>query len=233
MKPHSFLLGLALLVLWSCDPDLDVALDLSSGIQPSTVSLIFPEDVSECTTGVSLSDTESEVIFEWSEANVGDGYILTLINLSNSDIQTFETDTESIPIVLQKATPYRWLITTTLTGSRETSESEVFVFFNAGPGSTSYIPFPARNIAPGNGQAFPNSQESVNLIWESDDLDNDIIEYDVYFGNVNPPPLFSARLADSQIGGVPVESGTYYWQIITRDERGNESTSEVFRFTVD
>ena len=232
MKPLPFLLGLAILVLWSCDPDLDVALDLSSGIEPSAVSLIFPEDVSECTTGISLSDTESEVIFEWSEAAVGDGYILTLINLNNSDIQTFESETESLPVVLQKATPYRWLITTTLTGSREISESEVFVFFNAGPGSTSFIPFPARNIAPGNGQAFPATQEAVNLIWESNDLDNDILEYDVYFANVNPPTLFSANVADSQITGVPVTTGTYYWQIITRDQRGNESTSEVFRFTV-
>lgn len=233
MKPLPLILGLSLLFLWGCDPDLDVALDLSSGIEPSAVSLIFPEDVSECTTGVSLSDTESEVVFEWTEAAIGNGYILTLINLSNSDIQTFETDSESLPIVLQKATPYRWLVTTTLTGSREVSESEVFVFFNAGPGSTSYIPFPARNIAPGNGQAFPQSQESVDLIWESNDLDNDILEYDVYFGNLNPPPLFSAGVPDSQISGVPVESGAYFWQVVTRDQKGNESTSEIFRFTVD
>jgi len=233
MKPLPFLLALAVVLLWSCDPDLDIALDLNSGIEPSAVSLIFPEDISECTTGISVSDTASEVIFEWTEAAVGDGYILTLINLSNSDIQTFETETESLPVILQKGTPYRWLITTILTGSPEISESEVFVFFNAGPGSTSYIPFPARNIAPGNGQAFPENQGTVNLIWESTDLDNDILEYDVYFGDVNPPPLFNANVADSQISGVPVESGTHYWQITTRDQSGNESVSEVFRFTVD
>jgi hypothetical protein len=233
MKPLSFLLGLALLVLWSCDPDLDIALDLSSGIEPTAVSLIFPEDLSECTTGISLSDTESEVVFEWTPAVLGDGYILTLINLESTRIQTFETETVTLPVVLQKGTPYRWLITTTLTGSGEVTDSDIHVFFNAGPGTTSYIPFPARNIAPGNGQAFPPAQEEVNLVWESSDLDNDIQGHDVYFGNVNPPPFFSADVVASELTGIPVSRGTYYWQIITRDEAGNESVSEVFRFTIE
>ena len=233
MKLEKLLSAVILVLIWGCDPDLDIALDFNSGIEPSAVDLIFPEDVSECTTGISLSDTESEVVFEWAPATLGDGYILTLINLENSDIQTFETETVTLPVVLQKGTPYRWLITTTLTGSREVTDSDIHVFFNAGPGTTSYIPFPARNIAPGNGQAFPPAQDEVNLVWESSDLDNDILGHDVYFGNVNPPPLFSADVVASELSGIPVSPGTYYWQIITKDEAGNESISEVFSFTIE
>lgn len=233
MRLYQVFGAVALLFLWGCDPDLDVALDLSSGIQPSAVELIFPEDVSECTTGISLSETESEVLFEWSPAAIGDGYILTLINLETSEIQSIETDREELPVILQKSTPYRWLITTTLTGSMKFTDSEDFVFFNAGPGSVSYIPFPASNIAPGNGEVFPTGQEEVTLIWESNDLDNDILEYDIYFGDVNPPPLFRSEFTASELESVPVSSGSYFWQIITRDGAGNESVSEVFTFTIE
>ena len=72
MKLHPLFLFMALALLSGCDPDLDIALDLSSAIQPSAVTLIFPEDASECTTGISISDSESEVQFEWSPALVGD-----------------------------------------------------------------------------------------------------------------------------------------------------------------
>lgn len=232
MKPGSLYMAIVVVLLGACDPDLDVALDLSSGIQPTAVDLIFPEDVSECTTGISLSDTESEVVFEWAPAAVGDGYVLTLINLENSDIQTFETSDVALPVVLQKSTPYRWLVTTTLTGSVKFADSAEFVFFNAGPGNASYIPFPARNIAPGNGQAFPSSQQEVTLRWESSDLDNDIQDYEVYFGSQNPPPLFREAVPESELSGVPVSAGTFYWQVITRDQAGNASVSEVFVFTV-
>jgi hypothetical protein len=233
MKFHSAYIAIVVLFLWACDPDLDIALDLDSGIQPSAVELIFPEDVSECTTGISLSESESEVVFEWAPAIVGDRYILTLINLETSAVQTFETQDVTLPVILQKSTPYRWLITTTLTGSRKSTDSEEFVFFNAGPGSASYIPFPARNIAPGNGQVFPSGQAQVSLIWESADLDDDIREYDVYFGNQNPPPLLQEGISESSLPALAVSSGTYYWQIITRDRAGNESISEVFEFTVE
>ena len=232
MKFHSAYSAIVVLLLASCDPDLDIALDLDSGIQPSAVELIFPEDVSECTTGISLSDTESEVVFEWAPALVGDGYILTLIDLESSDVQTFETGDVTLPVILQKSTPYRWLVTTTLTGSRKFADSEEFVFFNAGPGSESYIPFPARNIAPGNGQVFPSGQARVTLIWEASDLDGDIREYDVFFGAENPPTLLREGVTESELQDVPVSAGTYFWQIITRDQAGNESNSAVFEFTV-
>lgn len=233
MKSNKLFGVIALLLLWSCNPDLDIAFGLNSGIQPSAVDLIFPEDVSECTTGISLSETESEVLFEWTPASVGDGYILTLINLATSDIQTIETDQVVLPVILQKSTPYRWLITTTLSGSREFTDSAEFVFFNAGPGRTSYIPFPARNIAPGNGQVFPPGQDAITLIWESSDLDDDIVEYDIYFGDESSPPLLRSDVVSSELDTPPVTSGNYYWQVITRDSDGNESVSEVFNFTVE
>ncbi|MDM9632598.1 hypothetical protein [Robiginitalea aurantiaca] len=88
-------------------------------------------------------------------------------------------------------------------------------------------------IAPGNGQNFPAGQDEVTLVWEANDLDDDILGYDVYFGRENPPPLFRSELTDTQTDPIPVDTGNYFWQIITRDQAGNESISEVFRFTVE
>lgn len=57
---------------------------------------------------------------------------------------------------------------------------------------------------------------------------------DLYFGNVNDPPLFKSDLpfnANIVYYPVPVENGkTYFWRVVTKDANGNTSTSPLFQF---
>jgi hypothetical protein len=97
----------------------------------------------------------------------------------------------------------------------------------------SFIPFPAEAIAPAQ-EAIIETVSSVNLIWIANDLDEDIAEYDVYFGQNENPSLLQQSVTTSFFNDIPVISGnTYYWKVITRDFIGNESNSEIFRFQVE
>ena len=214
-----------------CGPDVDILQAVL--LAPSKVDLIFPENNSECTAGVIISESESEVIFDWSDAEIGDGYRIALTNLTTGQESFFESDSSSLPIVLLRGTPYRWHVSSFLNDAEEPTLSDVEVFYNAGPGIQSFIPFPAINVAPVNGEQLASSSVSVTLQWTAEDLDGDISEYDVFFGSSNPPDLFSSNLSTNSLSNIPVVSGnTYFWKITTRDIQGNESNSIVFSFEV-
>ena len=61
---------------------------------PGMVTLIFPENNTECKEGTIISDTQSEVAFRWNPSKNADSYILEINNLdlntpiSQGDIQS-------------------------------------------------------------------------------------------------------------------------------------------------
>lgn len=224
-----FLVSIGLIL--SCSPDLDLLQTVL--LPPSQVELVFPENNSECTAGVIISETESEVIFDWSDAEIGDGYIVSLTNLTTGQERTFESDSSSLPITMLRGTPYRWNVSTFLNDSDELTVSATEFFYNAGPGVQSFIPFPASAISPKNGELFDTDSGSLTLQWEASDLDGDITEYDIYFGTQTSPPLFAEALETNTLSNIDVANGeTYFWKVVTRDTQGNESNSEVFSFEV-
>lgn len=220
------------LLFFGCGPDVDILQVVL--VAPSKVELIFPENNEECTAGTIISETESEVIFDWTDAEIGDGYNISLTNLTTGQEAIFESDSSSLPIRLLRGTPYRWHVTTFLNDLDEPTLSNIEAFYNAGPGIQSFIPFPAANVAPENGEQLA-STTTVTLEWNAEDLDGDITAYDIYFGTTSPPGLFASDLSASSnsLSNVPVAAGTlYFWNVVTRDTQGNESNSEVFSFEV-
>ena len=102
-----------------------------------------------------------------------------------------------------------------------------------GFGIENYAPFPAEVISPENGINLMNNVSEVNLIWEASDLDEDIVSFEVLFGNENPPVDVVSETNDSFLNNVNVSSGnTYYWRIITKDTHSNSSISPIFEFKV-
>jgi len=222
---------LLVIFLISCGPDVDILQTVL--VLPSEVELIFPENNSECTAGIILSETESEVIFEWSDAEVTDGYRVSLVNLTSGEEVFYDATESSLPIRLLRGTPYEWYVSTFLNNSDETIQSNVEVFYNAGPGIQSFIPFPATNVSPENGEQFESSSTAITLQWTAEDLDNDIVAYDIYFGTTNPPELFTTDLNTTSLSNISIISGTdYFWKVVTRDQQGNESNSDIFTFNV-
>lgn len=231
MKRLKMISVFVLLSVIGCGPDLDIVQTVL--LPPSKVELIFPEENEECTAGIIISETESEVIFEWSNAEVADGYIISLTNLTNGQEQLFEADTNSLPIRMLRGTPYRWRVDTFLNDSQEITQSDIEAFYNAGPGIQSFIPFPATAVFPKNGEVLNTTENAITVQWDASDLDNDISEYDLYFGIEENPPLFSAALQSNSLANIAITSGeTYYWRVVTRDIQGNESNSQIFTFGV-
>jgi len=220
---------LMLVLTASCGVDQNLVDELL-GVQD--IELLFPENNSECTEGTILSETQSEVVFRWSDAfpNENSAYQINLTNLISNNTDVINTDSTAMPVILERGIPYSWFITDAVSGS---TRSAVWTFYNAGPGVNAFIPFPAAAVSPESESTIATSS-SVNLVWNAIDLDEDITAYDVYFGQDEDPPLLQASLTDSFINNVPVSSGTlYYWKVTTKDAFGNESNSAVFNFQVE
>ena len=68
-------------------------------------------------------------------------------------------------------------------------------------------------------------------MWESSDLDEDIIEYDLYLGAYpDELTLLAERLSLNSIELSLNPNQFYYWKVITRDSEGNVSSSTVNGF---
>ncbi len=72
----------------------------------------------------------------------------------------------------------------------------------------------------------------ADLNWDcSDDNTNDVVRYDVYFGQENPPPLLEADVIYSQYGLGNLDTlTTYYWKIIAKDDEF-EVEGPLWQFT--
>ncbi len=73
---------------------------------------------------------------------------------------------------------------------------------------------------------------TLTLTWQSGDLDNHTVTYDVYFGTEISPPLVATNVT---VKSYPVtglaELTTYRWKIVARDQLGAETAGPVWLFT--
>ncbi|MFH1980584.1 MAG: CARDB domain-containing protein, partial [Pseudomonadota bacterium] len=95
--------------------------------------------------------------------------------------------------------------------------------------NTPSAPQPAHEAAD-----VPLTGGAVTLSWTGGDSDpNDVLVYDLYFGTTEAG---IARIADS-LGtmnyskGDLTKGGTYYWRVVARDARGQETSGPVWQFT--
>ncbi|WP_350293802.1 hypothetical protein [uncultured Croceitalea sp.] len=199
---------------------------------PSAATLVFPEDDTECNTGAVVSDSQSNVTFEWNASQNTDSYEVNLLNLETNASSVTTVTTNEATILIDRGAPYEWFVVSKASGTNETAMSLRFRFYNEGLGVENYAPFPAEAINPARGSSI-SATSTINLEWNASDVDNDILEYEVLFDtNANPTASIGIATA-TNLDDVTVSSGnTYYWVVITRDEIGNSSTSEVFQFRV-
>lgn len=198
---------------------------------PESVTLVFPFQDSECEEGTDITDDESNVTFEWQKADHTDSYELIVKNLNTSVQEKYTTTQENLAVRLKRGVPYEWYVSSISNLVGFTADSEVWRFYNQGPGTESHVPFPAVVVSPT--QNAQHNLPLVDLVWSGTDVDDDITGFDVYFGLQNPPVN---KLADntpnSSVTNIQVSVGTYYWYVVTRDSAGNASESQLFHFTV-
>ncbi len=221
--------GLFLLVVaTACSDDDEMA--ISTVEPPTAAALIFPENNTVCNEGIIVSDTETDVLFQWEEATNASSYVLQIINLDDGSARNISTLSNEFLIRILRATPYSWSVKSIVSGSNETAVSPVWRFYNAGLPLESHPPFPAEAISPQGGSTV--NQGTIALQWEAFDIDDDISSYSVFLDTVNPPVAEAGNTSNTTLD-VAVDSGlVYYWKIITTDQLGNASHSQVFQFVV-
>jgi hypothetical protein len=201
-------------------------------VPPAKATLVFPKQNELCTNGRVVNPTESVVLFDWDDSQNIESFELTIKNLLTGVAIIKSTTETQQEVTILRNTPYSWYITSKSSRIAVTAQSDVWKFYNSGPGEVSNAPFSADITAPSMGQSVkPNGL--ITLSWTGSDVDGDIIGYDVYFGTTNSPALLKANITDSFLAEIAIESNkTYFWKIITRDSKGNTSVSAVYQFKV-
>ena len=77
---------------------------------PEAVQLVFPEQNSECTTGLSLGQETSQVEFRWSAADNTETYELRVTNTATGTVQTITSSTTSTKLPLEKGEQFSWIV---------------------------------------------------------------------------------------------------------------------------
>lgn len=206
----------------------------SAPIPPDAALLVFPEKNSECTTGLSLSATTSQVEFKWSAADNVETYELRVTNINKNVTQTISTGATSAKLTIDKGDPFSWLVNSKNSQSNQISTSETWRFYNSGF-ETSHPPFPPEINSPKLAESvFKDVNNEITLDWTGVDVDNDIVSYDVYFSvESSPVTIISSPSASVTAQKVSVSSNTiYYWRIVAKDSNGNSADSGIFNFKV-
>lgn len=198
---------------------------------PGTVSLSSPADSTACLKSTLTSGSTASVTFSWKAASNADSYRLDVKNQKTQTTTSYNTSNESYTLNLDVNTPYSWDVVAINNTGKVTSD--VWEFYLSGTPSSSYAPFPADLISPASGTVISTkgvSSIQVTFKWTASDPDNDIASYAVYLDNTNAStPLIATQMADSTIQTL-TSGKTYYWKVVTLDNAGNSSTSEINSF---
>ena len=202
---------------------------------PPAVDLLFPDNNSECTTGISRTETTSEVEFRWAAAQYAVRYELNVRNLATGFSESTITTALSARVILDKGAAYSWNVVARNQEGQAGPAGVTRQFFNAGS-LTSYPPFPALPEYPASGATVgADTNGQVTLRWSGADADGDLTEYEVYFGtDAANLPLSGSQTSGLLTRSVPVTPGgtVYYWEILSRDAEGNTSRSGIYSFRI-
>ena len=221
MKKH-LLLFLLCLAVFSCKKTVN---------PPTKAVLSLPANNEACTTGSPISATLSSIVFKWTASQNAESYTVTIKNLETGVTTTQTTTASELPVTLARNAPYSWFVTAKTSKIATEAVSDTWKFYNVGEAASAFAPFPADMVFPKMAQRITPTAGKINLDWTGSDVDNDILNYDIYLGTSTTPALLKAGQVDSALPDVAVNAGTtYYWKVITKDSKGNTSDSGIYVF---
>ena len=195
---------------------------------PESVLLLAPENNNNCTTAIRVSDQQSQVNFSWQESLHTDEYELVVRDILTNVDQKKLTLRFSSSIVLESGKQYSWWVNSKSLQTENIAKSQVWTFYIEGIPTSSHFPFPAKLLSPENNTQVSLENGVLTLSWEAVDLDNDVVDYDVYLG---PDPddleLALENLTTNSISATLIPDRYYYWKVATRDKQGNISNSDI------
>lgn len=191
---------------------------------PTVAVLKTPAQNSECLDGENVE-------FSWNASQNTDSYTIVVKNLLTTAQISQTTTSTSVTIKLDVGQPYSWFITSSSSVSSQTASTTKWKFYLKGEPTSNYAPFPADLIS-------PKSESNVNVgnvkfEWTGSDVDeNDTLKFDLYVDTENPPTTRVKSNLTSNSSNLNLETGTYYWKVITKDDSGSNSDSGVSMFKV-
>ena len=195
---------------------------------PEAAILISPLKNAECNQGNIVSETKSNVDFEWNASKNTSTYTVVLTNLDSNQATESSTSGTQLTMTLLRGVAYSWKVISKASGTSATATSETWKLFNAGLPVENYAPFPADAVSPTIGGI---SSSNASLEWVGSDADGDIESYDVYLSTTNPPSTLIQNTTSTKIDNLTLNvDEVYYWKIITKDSYGNSSESQIFDF---
>ena len=198
---------------------------------PTKAVLSLPLNNEACISGTVISSTQSSITFKWAASQNTETYDLTIKNLESGATTSQNTNLTEVSVSLARNTPYSWFVTAKSSKIATTAVSDTWKFYNSGEAISSYAPFAAEMVSPLMAQRINPTAGKIILDWTGSDVDNDISNYDVYFGTTTIPALLKSNQVESMLTDVAVNAGTtYFWKVITKDRKGNTSDSGIYIF---
>lgn len=229
---YFLLLSAFLMVVGACKKDKPHDPEPTPPEFPRQASLSVPENGQPCFSGTSVSATQSRVNFIWATAAHADSYELHIKNLLTGDSIKQNTDVASVNVNLLKNTPYSWYVVSKSSKVSVTTASEVWKFYNSGPGVSVFPPYPAQLVAPSNGAQFNTPANNfVQLQWTAAAGSSPIKEISVYVGTDNNPGYLAGTVTSGNVFSYNISPKTLvYWRVVTKDMMGSISSSEIYSF---
>ena len=181
---------------------------------------------------------DNAVQFQWNASTDPDGDVVSYEmqvatdNQFTQNVQTIASTGTSTSVTLDKGVAYYWRIKAKDSKNASSSYSSTYSFYTEGEGESNHLPFLPSIVAPTLNSTL--QETSINLKWTAGDVDNDLLNYDVFFDTVNPP---TTKVAENQLEtNYEVDltaSQSYYWKVVVKDDKGGQTTGQIWNFKTD
>ncbi|PXY46012.1 glycoside hydrolase family 78 protein [Flavobacterium hydrophilum] len=222
MKNSIYLSIIALLFLSCSGGD-----DDSENAEPTVPVLTLPADNKLC--------VDNTVSFEWKQSKDKNKseiiyhIEIALDNQFTEIVETRESYSNSQEIELYQNTAYYWRIKATNSEGLSSAYSKTRKFYTAGEAVVNHLPFSPELVSPVLNTTL--STTTASLKWNAADADGDILNYDVYFGTVNPPVTKISENNAAKTTDVALQSAKeYFWRVVAKDNKGGETVGQIWRF---
>ncbi|WP_299325433.1 hypothetical protein [uncultured Maribacter sp.] len=183
-------------------------------------NLVFPDNNLICTEGEDNGNDGVSIEFQWSASTNATSYELEITNQETNSTDTRTVTTTSLAAGLPKGTQFSWTVTAIL--GAKTLASDSWNFYSEGTSTGNFAPFPAEISVSDNGDG------TVNVSWVGEDLDDDLINYDVYIGTSDNLELILENTTNENTSYNITAGEQYIVQIVSKDSNDNTSTSRTY-----
>ena len=197
---------------------------------PEAAILLAPDNLASCTTSFVVNANQSRVTFRWQQALHTDTYELVIREISSNQQYKETTSLTSFNKILDRGSAYEWWVISLSEASLVESQSEQWQFYVEGNSIAQHLPFATQLVFPANDAIVEPGV--VIFEWEGNDLDNDPMNFTFYLGTntTNLLPLIENTVETTFSHSL--ETGRYFWKVVTFDTQGNSASSIPFVLNV-